>query len=85
MILEVIGNKKFGFELREAAITLRETFIPTFNRLCRSRQARARAHPLRVDGGVCARYTRTVTNAGLPGCARTPMVRIPKVKDSLSN
>jgi len=64
-------------------ITLRETLISIFNRLCRARP-RTRAHATcrwrRVRG------THALCNhAGLPGCARAPMVRIPKVKDSLSN
>lgn len=67
---------------REAAITLRETFISTFNRLAGpSRGKNARASVYVQTGGVCAVHTH-LKHAGLPGCARTPMVRIPKVKDS---
>lgn len=57
-----------------------------FNSVCRFgyRQERAR---IRASTVTCMRYTHVhcMYLTGLPGCARAPMVRIPKVKDSLSN
>jgi len=65
-------------------ITLWETLIPTLNQLCWSEPRQECVHSSTCRRW-CVRGTHALYHVGLPGYAQAPMVRIPKVKDSLSN